>query len=125
MKLSKLVDPTFQTALKKLSTQDIPFRSAFKLKGMIKQVNEALADYENVRVDALKRFGEKDDKGELVVAEGGSVKLSEENAQGFVKELQDLLNDNIDIGSLKVADLGDKLSMSAAELMALEDILLD
>jgi len=125
MKLSKLVDPTFQAALKKLSTQDIPLKSAFKLKGVIKQVNEALTNYENVRVDALKRFGEKNDSGDLVVGEGGSVKLSEDNAAGFVKELNELLNSDIDVGSVKVSELGDKLSIGTTELMALEDLLVD
>jgi hypothetical protein len=126
MKLSKLVNPEFQVALRKLATQEVPLRTAFKLKGMIKQVNEALAKYDEVRTDALKRYGDKDDKGELVLDEGGkNVKLSEDSAQGFVKELNDLLNDEIEIGGVKVADLGENCSLSTTELMLLEDIIQD
>lgn len=126
MKLSKLVDPQFQVALRKLASQEVPLRSAFKLKGMIKQVNEALTKYDEVRTDALKRYGDKDDDGGLLLDEGGkNVKLSENNAQAFVKELNDLLNDEVDIGSLKISDLGDNLSLSTTELILLEDIILD
>jgi hypothetical protein len=125
MKLSKLVDPSFQAALRKLASQDVPLRSAFKLKGMIKQVNDALAKYDEVRTDALKRYGDKDEKGELVLDENRSVKLSEDNAQNFVKELNELLNDGVEISNLKIAELGDKAALTTSELMLLEDVILD
>lgn len=126
MKLSKLVDPQFQVALRKLASQEVPLKSAFKLKGMIKQVNDALAKYDEVRTDALKRYGTKDDSGELVLEENGkNVKLSEENAQAFVQELNDLLADDVEIGSLRISDLGNNLSLSTTELILLEDVILD
>lgn len=126
MKLSKLVDPQFQVALRKLASQDVPLRSAFKLKGMIKQVNEALAKYDEVRTEALKRYGDKDDNGELVLEQGGkNVKLSEESAQAFVEELNNLLNDEIEVGSVKISDLGNNLSLSTTELILLEDVIVD
>ena len=125
MKLSKLVDPQFQNALRKLAAQDVPMKANKQLRNIMKQVNAALAEYDAVRTEALTRYGDKNEAGELIVDEGKSVKLSEDNGQQFVKELTELLNDDIEISTLKVADLGDKPTMSTAELMLLEDILLD
>lgn len=124
MKLNKLVDPAFQTALRKLTTQEVPLKSAFKLKSIIKQVNDALTKYDEVRTEALKRFGEKDSDGNLIVDDNKSVKLSEDSAQAFIKELSELLADEVQVDTLNVADLGDKLSMTTSELMLLEDVIL-
>jgi len=125
MKLGKIVDPNYQTVLRKLASQDIPLKAAFKLKGMIKIGNEELTKYEEVRADALKRFGDKKEDGSLDVDDKGTVKLAEENMQKFVDELNALLVTDINVGSVKISELGDKVSLTTQELFMLDDLIVE
>jgi hypothetical protein len=125
MKLGKLVNPQFKAALNKLAAQDLPLRTAFKLKGVIKTTNDELQKYDNVRTEALHRFGDKDEKGNLINLENGSVKLSDDNMKQFVSELNELLSSEVNMIAIKVGELGEKVNLSASELFALEDVLTD
>lgn len=125
MKLSKLVDPQYQSILRKLSTQDIPLRTAFKLRGIIKTGNDELNKYEEVRADALKRFGDKKEDGSLDVDEKGSVNLTGDNKQKFIDELNALLMVDINVGKIKLEELGDKASLTAHELLILDDLIVE
>jgi hypothetical protein len=125
MKLSKLIDPQYQVILKKLASQDIPLRTAFKLKGIIKLGADEVTKYEEVRTEALKRLGDKKEDGSLTVDDRGSVKLSDENMKVFVSELNTLLSTDVSVGSLKIDELGDKASLTAQELIILEDLIVE
>lgn len=123
MKLAKLVDPQFQAALRKLAAEELPLRTAFSLRGIIKQANDELAKYDEVRADALKRLGDKKEDGELNVDENGSVKLSEENMKSFVEQLNQLLAADVPMQAIKLADLGTKLNVSATDLLTLDSLI--
>jgi len=125
MKLGKLVDPQFQTVLRKLATQEVPLRTAFKLKGLIKIVNDELSKYEEVRSEALKRFGNKKEDGSLEIDDKGVVKLSEENMNAFIAELNALLATDAELGSLKLSELGEKASLTAGELTILDTLVVE
>lgn len=123
MKLAKLVDPQYQTTLRKLAAQDIPLRTAFKLRGIIKSGNDELTKYEEVRADALKRFGSKREDGSLDADEKGTVNLSEDNMKLFVAELNALLVTDVSIGTIKLDELGDKCNINTTELLILDDLI--
>src|ERR1700677_395586 len=98
MKLGKLVNPNYQAVLKNIAAQEIPLRTAFKLRGIIKFGNDEFLKYEEVRADALKRFGDKNEDGSLNADANGTVKLSEENMKLFVEELNALLVMDVAVG---------------------------
>jgi hypothetical protein len=125
MKLSKLVDPQYHTTLKKLASQEIPLRTAFKLRGIIKLGADELAKYEEVRGDALKRFGTKNEDGTLVADDKGTVSLSEDNMKLFVAELNLLLLTDVSVGTIKIAELGENVSLTTHDLMILDDLIVD
>jgi hypothetical protein len=125
MKLSKLVDPQYQAALAKLAAQDLPLRTAFKLRGIIKLGKDELAKYEEVRGEALKRLGDKKEDGSLDVDEKGSVRLSQENMSLFVEELNALLVLDVNVGVIKLSELGEKASLTANDLMILDSLITD
>jgi hypothetical protein len=112
-------------AMRKLTTQEMPLKAAFALKGIVKTVNAELMKYDEVKLEALRRLGEKDEKGELIVQGDGTVKLNEENTKQFVDELNQLLNTEISIGSIKLSDLGEKATLTANELSLLDDIIVE
>jgi hypothetical protein len=125
MKLSTLIEPNFHTAVKKLISQDVPLSAAFKLKGIIKRCDEEIAKYEEVRKVALEKLGDRDEQGNLLQTENGSVKLSQGNMQKFAVELSALLSSEVDVGKLKISDLGDKVNLSMSDLLALGDLIAD
>ena len=122
MKLSKLIDPEFQNTLKKLAAQEIPLRTAFTLRGIIKSVNDELNKYDEVRTAALNQFGDKDADGKLILGEKNAVQINEENMKQFVAELNALLQTEVNVGSIKLSDLGDKASLTTSELITLDDL---
>ena len=125
MKLSKLVDPQYQTVLRKLAAQEIPLRAGFKLKGIIKTGSEELAKYEEVRAEALKRLGDKKEDGSLNVDDAGTVKLGEDNMKVFVDELNALLVTDVNVGTIKLSELGDKTALTTQDLFILEDLIVE
>lgn len=125
MKLMLVVNQDFRKALTILAKQDIPLKTGFKLKGILKRVDEEYMKYEECRKDALSRFGEKDQAGNVVQDDQGNVKLSKEGMDNFIKELQDLLQSDIDLPRLTVADLGEKLTMTTEQLLLLDDLVVE
>ena len=122
MKLARVTDPKFQETLKKLLKEPLPLKTSFKLKGIAKRAQEELDKYEEVRKAAVSKYGAKDDKGELLVQEDGNVRLDGDDLQGFIKEITDLVNLEIDLGTLSIDELGDRVQLTAEELLALEDL---
>jgi hypothetical protein len=123
MKLSKLLDTRFKSGLQKLIAADVPLKSAFKLKGILQTVNNALKTYDEVRLDAMKKYGVKKEDGTLEVDEQQNVKFDPEQYEKFAKEMQELLDTEVEAAKVSLADLGEKVHISADELSALESIL--
>lgn len=125
MKLGKLQDDRFGSALTKLIAQPLPLRAAFKLKGISAKVREEVKKFEDVRQEALKKFGKKDDNGELVLNANKSVAFTNENLELFANELNELADTDVEVGTISMAELGDKLTISAEDLFALDGIVVE
>jgi hypothetical protein len=125
MKLSKLVDPQFQASLTKLTTQDLPLKTAFVLRGVVKRCDEEIVKYNQVRSAALQNFGEKNEDNTLKTDEKGNITLNDANAKALMSELNNLMTTDVDVGSIKMSDLGDKVALSTADLLRLDDIVVD
>jgi hypothetical protein len=125
MQLSKLNDVRFQVALNRLVTQQVPLRTAFKLKGIINKVNEELKKLEEVRQGALREYGTKTPEGDVVLDENGNVQFEPEKLELFVKELNDLGTTVVEIGTISLSELGDKVTLTADDAMALDGLLVE
>jgi hypothetical protein len=123
VKLSQLIDPNYQAILRKLSSQEIPLKTAFKLRGIVQNINAEVAKYEEVRTEALKRYGDKKEDGSLATDEKGTVGLSGENRDHFINELNALLLTDVSVGSIAPEELGDKASLTTQELIVLGDLI--
>lgn len=124
MKLKQLTNPKFKLAVSKLSGQNLPLRTAFRLKSITKLLNEKISDFESVRIAALNKYGEKNESGEMRLDAAGNAVITAENMNIFIAELQELYNTDIDIGTISQNELGNDISMTADELMALDDFLI-
>lgn len=122
MKLARIVDPKFQETLRKLNQERLSLKVAFKLKGISKKVDDELNKYNELRITVLEKFGDRDENGNLVLLEDGSVQLLK-NTDNFVKELNDLLNLEIELDTIDINSLDNDLKMSVEELMYLDGLL--
>ena len=125
MKLSELLDPKFQGKLKELMDKPLPMKAARKLKKVVDTVNKELEDYEELRKEALKKYGKLDKDGELKSDENGQVQFKKDGLKKFVKENNDLLQEEVKVEKIKLADLGSDLTISVSDLLVLGGIILD
>jgi len=125
MKLAKLIDQRLHATLQKLSSEPLPLRTAFKLKGIIKITREEFDKYEEVRKEALQRHGQKNEDGSLKVNDAGSVIFSDDGIKAFVAELNDLALVDINLPTIGLAELGEKISLSVEDLDLLDGIIVE
>lgn len=125
MKLARLTDARFHQALRKLSAQPLPLRVAFKLKGIAAKVDVELKKFEECRQAALEKFGKRDAEGKILTKEDGSVEFEGEQLAAFAAELNDLGQLDVDIGSIKMEELGDKVELTVVELSVLDDLVVE
>ena len=123
MKLGKIIDTRFRTVVEKLAKQEIPLRTAFKMRGLTKRINEEVEKYEATRQEGLQKHGEKDADGKLVVNPDNTVKFSQEGMQAFAAELNDLTLTSIELDTLSVAELGTQLKITTEELTILGELI--
>jgi hypothetical protein len=124
VKLARLTDDNLHKALAKLAALPLPAKTAFKLKGLNKRVSEELGKYDELRVEALKRFGKKKEDGSIDMEEGGNVRFDREGMDGFVAYLQELTNQDIDLPTIKIDDLGN-VELTAQELSSLDGLIVE
>lgn len=125
MRIGRLIDPRFQDVVRKLQTAHIPLKGAYKLKGVVKAIDEEIAKYEELRKGAVEKYGRRLDNGELDKNPDGSVNFEDDNRQVFVTEINDLLSLDVPLAKISVSDLGDKVVISVEDLYLVEDLIGD
>lgn len=125
MKLVRLTDSRFHVALAKLAAQPMPLRAAFKLKGINAKVKDEAQKFEEVRQSALERYGKKGEDGKLALNEDQTVQFEPGQLQAFAKELSELGDTEVEVGTLSLAELGEKVILSTDDVMSLEGILVE
>lgn len=125
MKLARLTDPRFHSALAKLSAQPVPLRVAFKLKGVSAKIQEESRKLEECRRVALDKFGKKDAEGELLTKPDGHVEFEPDQLKAFAAELNDLGQTDIELPTVKIDELGDKAVLTADDLALLDGIIVE
>lgn len=125
MKLARLSDARLHAVLRKLSSAPLPLRIAFKLKGVQSKVDEELGKYEEVRKSALEKFGKKGEDGKVLIKPDGNVEFDQDQLREFVAQMNELGQTEVEIPTLKVDDLGDRVQLSVDELTQLDGILVE
>ena len=125
MKLARLTDARFHSALRKLTSASLPLRVAFKLKGIAAKVDVELKKFEECRQGALEKFGKRDAEGKIAIREDGTVEFEEDRLRAFATELNDLGQEEVDLGTIKMDELGDKVELTAEELSLLDDVIVE
>ena len=122
MKLVRLTDNKLQELLTRLASEPLPLKTAFKLKGIIKVATEEFNKYEDVRKDALQRHGLKNEDGSMQIDERNNVQFDQDGLRAFAGELNELGQLDVELPTVTLDQLGDKIAISAEDLELLEGI---
>jgi len=93
--------------LKALSLQKFPLSVLFKLRKDYTEIETAIRLFEDKRKELFEKFGVKDE-------EKGVITISDENQPSYMKEINTLLDEEIDINIQKI-DLPPSYEMSVAD----------
>ena len=108
-------------ALKSLSQKQLKARSAYQISKILKAADEEISNFNETRMQLIKKYGEKDETGELKTDENGNVHIVTEKLQSFNDELQELLKTfaELNVNQIPVDELGD-ISFTPMEITQLE-----
>jgi translation initiation factor 2 alpha subunit (eIF-2alpha) len=123
MQLGQILRPDFQAKLKELMDKPLTMKVARKLKKTVDTVTKELAEYEELRISAIKKYAKLDKSGK-VVEKDGQVVFKKGGMDSFLKEHEEIIKEKIKLEKIKISDLGD-IEMSVNDMIILEPILED
>ena len=125
MKLAMIANEGFHNALSKLLAEPLPLRTAFKLKGISKAVQDEFAKYEEVRQAALKKHGLKKKDGSLKLDERQNVMFNDDGMKAFSAEVADLTAMDVSVPTVKLSELGDNIKLTVVEIGLLDGVIVE
>lgn len=121
--LAKIVSPKFRKSVDKLASQELPIKAMFQLKGVVKQIREETTKWDELQLDAAKKWADKDEEGKPILerTDGKSTyyKMGHENMIQFAAEMGELAKVEIELSEVKINDLGD-VKLTTDDLVELE-----
>ena len=119
LKVGELVNST--EALQKLSQKELKAKLAWQVSKLLKAADKELQEFNETRMNLIKKYGEKDENGELITDDKGNCKIPEEVTIDFSNELNDLVEAEIEINAnkIKIDDL-ENIDFTPNEMNILE-----
>jgi hypothetical protein len=104
-----------EPGLIKISNSALPINIAFRVSKVLKTIAQELAAFEESRLVLVKKYG-------VTNEETGDVSVSEENMEVFFKEIDVLLQEEVELSfnKIDVATLPDSVTLSPNDVVALE-----
>lgn len=100
MKLNEVVE--LYSNMRDLATKEMKASLAFKFSRIIKSLENEIQNFEEQRQKLIDQYGEKDENGEVISQEDGSIKIQKDREEEMIKEYQDLMNTELDLTFTKV-----------------------
>lgn len=98
--ISDLLNST--ETLQKLAQKDFKAKLAWQIGRLLKAAEGEIQSFNETRMNLIKKFGNKDENGELITDDKGNCKIGEENVTDFSTELNDLINQEVEINANKI-----------------------
>lgn len=119
IKLGELVDST--ETLQKLSQKELKARLALSIARLLKEAEREIQNFNETRMNLIKKYGEKDENGELITDDKGNCKIENENLSEFSSELNDILTMEVELNASKIKlDLLENLDFTPGDMAILE-----
>ena len=119
VKISELLNSV--ETLQKLSQKDFKAKLAWQIARLLRSAESEIQSFNETRMNLIRKYGEKDENGELVTDERGNCKIIENEVNDFNTELNDLLNSTVEINANKIdIDQLEDLDFTPSEIAILE-----
>lgn len=110
--------------LREISTKEFPGSVTFKIARLIRELDKEIQLFEEERNKIANKYGEKDENGNLIPQENGTVKIPDEQILDCNKELQSLLETVLEINATKLSfNIFNNIEMTPAQAIDLEAII--
>jgi hypothetical protein len=110
-------------ALREISAKEFPGSTTFKIARLIRELDKEIQLFEEERMKIANKYGEKDEDGNLIPQENGTIKIPEDKIQECNEELQALFETQIEINANKLPiEVFDSIEMTPTQAMNLETI---
>lgn len=122
IKLEQLINST--EGLKGLGQKSLKARSAYAVGRILKAADAEMSSFNETRMELIRKYGEKDDAGELKTDENGNVHIPPEVLSTFNTELTDLLATEIEINAnkIRIEDL-ENVEFTPGEMAQLDEFI--
>lgn len=119
VKISELLNST--EALQKLAKMQLKARLAWNVSKLLKAADVEIQDFNETRLELIRKYGEKDENDQLITDENGNCKIVTDKIDNFTAELTELAESEVEINANKVRidDLED-INFTPADMAALE-----
>lgn len=119
VKIADLLNST--DVLQKLANKELKAKLAWSVSKLLKAADKEIQDFNETRMNLIKKYGEKDESGELITDEKGNCKIIADNMNTFTTELNELMNADVEINANKILidDIGD-IEFTPSEMTVLE-----
>lgn len=117
--ISELMNST--ETLQKLAHKELKAKLAWSIARLLKAADAEIQSFNEARMNLIKKYGEKDENGELVTDEKGNCKILDDEIRNFTEELNELMNSKIEINAnkIRIEEL-ETLDFTPAEMNVLE-----
>ena len=107
--------------LQKIAQKDFKAKLAWSIARLLKSAETEIQSFNETRMNLIKKYGEKDENGELVTDEKGNCKIMTENVDTFTEELNELINTEVEINANKIDfNLLENIDFTPSDMTALE-----
>lgn len=129
IKLRAILNPDFSWALSTIMNSAVPAKAAYWLSRIFKKVQAIEKDYNETRIAALKKYCETSEEGSQ-----NPLKLNDKNEAifkssqdeiKFKKELEELLDQEVEVPTLNFNLLNDDCLIESRILVILDDIIVE
>lgn len=119
VKIADLLNST--ETLQKLAQKDFKAKLAWSISRLLKAAEAEIQNFNDTRMNLIKKYGEKDTDGELITDENGNCKILPESVEDFNKELNELINTEIEINANKIdIELLENIDFTPSEMAILD-----
>ena len=110
--------------MKLLIEKPLKARVAFRVAKLVREIDKEFELYNSERDKLIKKYGMKDENGELIIDDEGRGRLSDENIPKFNQEIQEMLDNEVELNAqpIALADLGEE-EFTAIQLAQIEKFL--
>lgn len=88
--------------LQKLAQKDFKAKLAWSVARLLKGAEAEISGFNDARMNLIKKYGEKDEAGELITDDKGNCKIKPDNIGAFTSELDEILKSTVEINANKI-----------------------